>query len=151
LSRPFTADTDPQREKNKQKLIRLIETSPGGITSADIKSVMGDLKQTAVTALMNSLNDSLALWEEVDESGDTWYHHPKFNELYYNDRKGVTIMDNLHGQKDNKYKRGRKSRNVSIEESTYLKVLKYCADRDCSMIDFLTDAAEEKIAKAVRK
>jgi hypothetical protein len=137
------ADIDPQREKNKAKLVRLIESSPGGVICADIKSVMGEMKQTAVTALMNSLSDELSLWQESDESGDIWYHHPKFNDLY----QGGPAM----ATKGDKYKRGRKSRSTSIEEETYRKILRFCADKDCSIIDFLTAAAEEKLSREARK
>lgn len=140
---PIDINAEAQREKNKLKLISLLESSPGGITCSDIKSVMGDMKQTAIDALMNSLGDSLALWQEQDDSGDQWYHHPKFNHLY---DKGEPSMAN-----SGKYKRGRKIRAASIDEETYRKIKRHLADSDCTLVEFLTTAAEEKLAREVRK
>jgi len=138
MSRPMILDAD--RERRKIRLVKLITDSPGGITNADINRVMGRLKQTAVTALMNSLSDELCLWEQTDESGDTWYHHPKWNHLY---EKGAPEVERK------KIKRGRKIRPASIDEDTYWKIREYLTETHSktTMIEFITTAVEEKIAR----
>lgn len=131
---------DADRERRKLKLVKLLTDSPGGITTGDINRVMGRLKQTAVTALMNSLSDELCLWEQTDESGDTWYHHPKWNHLY---EKGAPEVERK------KIKRGRKTRSTSIEEDVYWSLVKYLAEthNKTPIVDFISTAVEEKLAR----
>jgi len=76
--------TTPRHPTKAQRdVIALLESSPGGITIADVRTVITKYTLVHISSFMVSLSAWSVFWEETDpDDGEIWYHSIKFDHLY---------------------------------------------------------------------
>ena len=76
--------TTPRHPTKAQRdVITLLESSPGGITIADVRMVIAKYTLVHIGSFMISLSAWSVFWEEIDpDDGEIWYHSIKFDHLY---------------------------------------------------------------------